>query len=338
MTGIEYFGPAPPKPGGAVELYPGIVWARIQLPFRPGWVNVWLLEDRGRWTIVDCGFDWEPAREGWKSLLHALGDPVVSQILVTHAHFDHVGLSGWLRDRFGATSGMAPIEFEYVQFIRSDWDLGRFKQFFRAAGCTETMVEEFAGWKEWAQRAVEAVPIDYIPLHAGDEILIGGRTWRLLCSGGHSRGQLAFWCERDAILIGGDIVLPRIHASIGVSPSDSKTDPVADALAGWRALRYLPADTAVLPSHGVPFTGLHARLDQHEAQCRQRLECLLETCSARSVSASDAMTLVYGNVVPSSPRIAVCEMQAYLNYLEIEGQISRSMFADGVARYRRARA
>ncbi|MDE2609004.1 MAG: MBL fold metallo-hydrolase, partial [Burkholderiales bacterium] len=46
--------------GGTVrEVAPGVMWARMPLPFALDHINLWLLRDRidGRegWTVVDCG-------------------------------------------------------------------------------------------------------------------------------------------------------------------------------------------------------------------------------------------------------------------------------------------
>lgn len=333
MTGIDYFGPAPPKHGQPVELYPGIFWVRIQLPFKPGSVNVWLLRDPDGWTIVDAGFDWEAARADWRVILDDLEIPTVTRLLMTHAHFDHVGLSGWLCDRTGAEFRLAKSEFDYVTFLRSDWDLEAFRQYFRTAGCTTGMVEEFGAWKGWAQQALERVPGTSRTVAEGDAVHMGERDWRVLSSGGHSRGQLAFWCECEGILIGGDIVLPRIHAAIGVNPDDLLANPIDDALAGWENLKNLPRDTAVLPSHGLPFTGLQIRLEQLAAHCHQRTDLLVCACSASAISTCEAMATVYQHDPPSSPRIAILEMQAHLNFLMAKGAVVSRTSPDGVRRY-----
>ena len=52
-----------PALGDALEVAPGILWIRMQLPFALDHINLWLLEDseetatdvRQGWTAVDCG-------------------------------------------------------------------------------------------------------------------------------------------------------------------------------------------------------------------------------------------------------------------------------------------
>ena len=53
-------------------------------------------------AIVDTGLDIAPCREAWDALLAGpLAGAAVTRIIVTHFHPDHVGLAGWLIDRFG---------------------------------------------------------------------------------------------------------------------------------------------------------------------------------------------------------------------------------------------
>ena len=336
MAGIDYFGGPPPKQGRFVELYPGIFWIRMQLPFRPGSVNVWALSDNDGWTIVDAGFDTPAARDDWADILMSLGRPRVSRVLMTHAHLDHVGLAGWLADLLGAEFRIARSEFDYAKYLQSDWDLHQFAEFYRTAGCPEEMVGEFTTWRAWAWDALKSMPARSLDVADGDVITMGGRPWRTVASGGHSREQLAFWCEQDGILIGGDQVLPRIQPAIVVTAEEPQADPLADAFAGWERLKTLPADTMVLPSHGEPFRGLHQRLDQLRHFYQDRLSRLISAATHSPVSPFDALGLIYGNKMPSSPRIAVGETQAHLNHLEAQGLVESLASSDGIRRYRRS--
>ena len=58
------------------------------------------------------------------------------------------------------------------------------------------------------------------------------------------------------------MVLPRISTNISVYDTEPEANPLPLYLDSISAMRALPADTLVLPSHGKPFTGLHRRIDQ----------------------------------------------------------------------------
>ena len=103
---------------------------------------------------------------------------------------------------------------------------------------------------------------------------IGARTWRVVVGSGHSPEHACLVDEAGKLLIAGDQVLPRITSNVSLSLSEPEADPLGEWLASIAKLKRLPDDLLVLPSHGEPFTGLHARLDALAAGHRGRLDAL----------------------------------------------------------------
>lgn len=92
-----------PDPGTARQVVPGVLWVRMPLPFALNHINVWLLEGEDGWTIVDTGIRSTRTKDYWERIFRESLDakPVV-RIIATHFHPDHVGLAGWLVDRWQA--------------------------------------------------------------------------------------------------------------------------------------------------------------------------------------------------------------------------------------------
>ena len=44
----------PPKPGEAIEVRPGVFWARFPLPFRLDHVNIYLIDDGSGLALIDA--------------------------------------------------------------------------------------------------------------------------------------------------------------------------------------------------------------------------------------------------------------------------------------------
>lgn len=77
------------------EVAPGV--HRIEHSF----TNVYLLEDGDRLTLVDAGVPtaWEPLHAALRGIGRALDD--IQALVLTHAHFDHVGIAERIRSLLG---------------------------------------------------------------------------------------------------------------------------------------------------------------------------------------------------------------------------------------------
>ena len=94
------------------EVAPGVWWARFTMPGPLNHINLWLLEDGDGWTIVDTCLNLDSAKERWESLFTGFmaGKPV-HRVICTHMHPDHIGLAGWLCERFDCDLYMTQAEF-----------------------------------------------------------------------------------------------------------------------------------------------------------------------------------------------------------------------------------
>ena len=120
---LDYcLGSATPEPGRTFEVAPGILWARMRLPFRLDHINVWLLRDaiaagpgepaREGWSIVDCGIDNEATHAAWQEIFAtALGGLPVLRVIVTHMHPDHIGSAHWLCERWNARLWISATDY-----------------------------------------------------------------------------------------------------------------------------------------------------------------------------------------------------------------------------------
>jgi hypothetical protein len=113
-------------------------------------------------------------------------------------------------------------------------------------------------------------------------------------------------------------------------------NPLQDWLQSLRMLKQrLPDDVLVLPAHGSPFRGAHARLDALIEEHTTGLGKLLELCREprRAVDAFPA--LFKAGISDSNLIMATGESVAHLNYLLHEGAIDVETDRDGVLWYRR---
>src|ERR1019366_5264143 len=92
----------PPAPGTLTQITPGVQWLRLPLPYRLNQVNIYLLEDDDGWAVLHTGLGTDACRAAWEAVLAGpLAGQRLTRMIVSHYHPDHVGLAGWLTERFG---------------------------------------------------------------------------------------------------------------------------------------------------------------------------------------------------------------------------------------------
>lgn len=339
FRGLDYpFGRAQPGPGTLMEVADGVHWLRMPLPFSPHHINLYVLDGGDSWTIVDTGLRFAVVRDLWEQLLSGpLAGKPVSRVVATHFHPDHLGLAGWLCARTGAPLMMSRTEYLLAALLIADAlpePPEEAMRFYARAGWGEADLETFRkrGWNAYA-RGVHWLPRQYRRLRGGDVLDVGGRAWRIIEGRGHSPEHLCLVCDALGVMIAGDQVLPRITPNVSVMPAEPEANPLGDWLESIERLRDLDPDLLVLPAHGEPFTGLHTRLDQMEADHTRKLERLLAHCDQqprRVVECFEALfqqTVTVDNIMS-----ATGEALAHLNYLQYCGRIE-GREEDGVMVY-----
>ena len=339
--GLTYpFGRRAPELGQVIDIAPGLAWARLPVPGSLKHVNIWLLDDGDDVAVVDTGLDIAPCREAWESLLSgALAGRQVSRVIVTHFHPDHIGLAGWLAARFAAPLLMTREEWLFARMLTSDVrdePPPEAFAYWRAAGWEAERIEAEAknGWGRFSS-VVSPVPLSFVRIREGDMLRIGARSWRVFCGNGHSPEHACLVDETNGILIAGDQVLPRITSNISLSLSEPEGDPLGDWLASIDKLRILSDGLLVLPSHGEPFAGLHARLDALAHGHHDRLDALHQRL-AEPHRAVDCFPVLFGRRIEDhSYGLATGEALAHLRYLEVQGRAVRDV-RDGVHWFRQS--
>jgi glyoxylase-like metal-dependent hydrolase (beta-lactamase superfamily II) len=308
-----------PTPGEVRRIADGIFWVRMPLPFRLSHINVWIIDDGDGWAIVDFGIDDAPTRELWSGIMSRFmaGRPL-RRLIATHSHTDHVGvvkfLTTWNDPRFEITqTEWTAARNRYAAHQQNNIvELQRFLH--RHGGAVETAVA-FDRERQRVQSYLGPQPDIFIRLAAGQEIKLGGRTWRIITGGGHADEHACFYCETDRILIAGDQILPRISPVIAVAPAMPDADPLRDYFAALTELGGLPDDILVLPGHGDPFYGLRTRIGQLVAHHHVRLHNL-EGFIRRPLSAVAATELLFPKAVEvGQGRLALGETIAHLHRL-----------------------
>ena len=329
LTPLQFPVAAPPPPGETLAIAPGVRWLRMPLPFALDHINLWLLEDGDGWMIVDAGYALPETKGLWERIfvraarrtagdaghrdplppgpcrLGRLADRALAGPAVDHRKGVAVGTSDEPRRRgfrvgCGAISPIAP-------------------------GSTDTASEAFGEREQSYRRGVPDVPASYRRLADGMVIEIGGRKWQVVVGEGHAPELACLYCAETGVLIAGDQVLPKISPNISVQAHEPEGDPLARYLSSLRKLRdAVPPETLVLPSHNLPFFGLHARLESLAAHHERALRRGDRRMRVVPKTAVELMPVLFRRPLDRHQMgFALGEALAHLHYLMYQGALER---------------
>jgi len=349
LSSIHYpLADALPEVGSSMELAPGVRWLRMRLPFALDHINLWLLRDEFEglqgWTIVDCGIANDETKAAWEQIFATqLEDLPVLRVIVTHMHPDHVGLSQWLCEKWNIPLWISMTDYLTAQWlshkegaaaIGSRAGSGGSADHFQKHGLSAPEdLEKIRARSNYYSNMVPGVPPQYRRIIDGEMILIGGHQWQIIMGFGHAPEHASLYCQALDVLISGDMLLPRISTNVSVYNADPDADPLGLYLSSLDRYLPLPDGTLVLPSHGKPFTGMKARIDQLKAHHDERLAEAIGACKKPATAREIVPVLFKRELDIHQMTFAMGEAIAHLNYLLRRGKLSRQLCDDGVLRF-----
>jgi glyoxylase-like metal-dependent hydrolase (beta-lactamase superfamily II) len=334
---IRYLGIDPPVSGSSVIVAANVRWSRVPLPLDLNHINVWLIGAANGYVLVDTGMAATMCRDAWTRLHAELFETNAPRaVFVTHGHADHSGLAEWLQQRYSIPVWLSRRCHAYLESVQGGPPaLAEIEAFLRARGVVEPAELSALLKPERYTRLAAGMPRVERFIEDEARLELEGAAWQALEVEGHADGHLCLWNADEGILISGDQVLPAISPNISISFRDPEANPLHAYLRSLERLRRLPADTLVLPSHGLPFYGLHRRIDDLRAHHERQLLKLVEACS-RPLSAREVLPVLYRRK-PTGMHLllALGEATAHLEYLARRGDLERGSRGDVVV-YARA--
>jgi glyoxylase-like metal-dependent hydrolase (beta-lactamase superfamily II) len=178
------------------------------------------------------------------------------------------------------------------------------------------------------------MPSQYHRMQDGDTLSVGGHHWACISGYGHAPEHISLHCAELGLLIGGDMMLPRISTNVSVYDLEPEANPLRQFLDSIDRFRALDAQTLTLPSHGKPFTGLYQRIDQLHGHHADRLAEVLAACAERPCSAAEVLPVLFKRALDlHQTTFAMGESIAHLHLLWHDGRLQRGISDDGIYRF-----
>jgi glyoxylase-like metal-dependent hydrolase (beta-lactamase superfamily II) len=318
--------------GDAPEQVTEDVWRiPLPLPLALRSVNVYLIDDgAGNRFLVDAGLGLPTDEAALRAGLDQAGVAIedLSVLVLTHAHPDHIGLSGTIQAASGGPVYLLEGEDERLYGVWSaaaEATLTRVDEMYAANGLPAELCEGAASATRKLRRLLRLAPRETVYTLADEqELRLGSHSYRVLWTPGHSDYHLCLLRD-DGVFFSGDHILPTITPNIGLYPQ-SRPNPLQDYLDSLDRVASLPAHL-VLPGHGRPLTNLAGRaaaLRTHHEERSATIRTLLAASPDGIDAAAVAGELFAGRLnTPDDWRFALAETLAHLEYLRAEGRTQR---------------
>ncbi|GAC34963.1 MBL fold metallo-hydrolase [Paraglaciecola polaris] len=333
---IDFIDVQAPEPGEWQQVSPGILWLRMPLPFELDHINLYLIEDNDPVTcekgyaLIDTGFGVNKTQEIWDSLLSQLNVPL-TKIIVTHMHPDHIGMAGYLVDKYRAPLYMSHSEYFVGRAMSagsrgaSDWQDDEYLVRCGMSAEYVATASENRKTNKGVGQVIRPIPLHHERLQEGDTLKIGAGDWQIMIGRGHSPEHVCLFNPTTNVLISGDHVLPIITPNIGVYSTEPNANSLKMYLDTLPQFKNLPADALVLPSHKQPFVGLHSRVDTLIAHHHEHLGNLKAFCQEGKTIKECLPVLFKRELNEHNMFFAIAEALAHLNYLYFEQQLTRGI-------------
>lgn len=213
------------------------------------YTNWYAIEDGGELTIVDTGHP-----RSWRSLQELLRVRRLrpAAVVLTHAHFDHMGFAERARSELGVAVHAHELEVPVTRHpLRYDHERSRVPYMLRHPGFDRAF---FAMTRMGALfvKGVEHVRT----FTAGEELDVPGRP-QVVFTPGHTHGHCSLHLPERGVLIAGDAFVTYNPYIDSIGPqivSGAATADSAQALASLDALAELDV-SVTLAGHGEPWRG-----------------------------------------------------------------------------------
>jgi len=318
-----------------VEIMPGIYRLPLSLPSSfQSYINSYLVKGNNEHLLIDTGWNTDEAFDSLKKQLADISINLedISQIVVTHAHPDHYGLGGKLRELYGTKLALHYREKDFIdsRYVNMDELLQQMAQWLQVNGVPPDELAELQTASLGMAKFV-APRLPDITLYGGETITTGHFSLKVLWTPGHAPGHVCLYEPTQKILFSGDHILPTITSHVGLHPQTS-SNPLGDYFDSLNQLKQLDVKL-VLPGHEYPFTDFKLRLEEIMQHHKQRNSEILSALNANPKTAyqiateitwmSDTNGVSWDKLSSWDKRMAILETLSHLEAMRATGEVDK---------------
>ena len=295
----------------------------LPVPLDMNHVHIFALFHRGKVTLFDVGLNTPETISALDEALKTVGKSFrdVDRIFITHAHADHYGIAGLIRERSGASVHISATgRLALRQDRRGIMLTGPMREFYLRHGLSEQEIAPLEPlFRDIANYATPLEADDCMELELCE--IVDGNTIEVIPTPGHTAGHVCFFFRKEGILLAGDHVLPEITPNLSPDFFIPDFRPLPSFLHSLSRIGELPV-AKTYPSHGAPFSNLGGRIEEIKQHHRERKDRILAAVQSGRETTALIARFVFGTNLREFDRfLAVNETYVHLAELENEGRI-----------------
>ena len=294
--------------------------------------NSYLVEDGHTLSLIDAGINKDDYWDLFTNTLQMHGFEVrdITGILLTHHHFDHIGLVNRIVEEVPnpvyAHEKAIPRLKRDPEFMQKRVDY--YTELYREMGCGEAGSKQI----DYLLNSIEkhkhtAINTEIMPL---DKHI---NRFQVIEVPGHSPDQVAFYNEESKVLFGGDVLIDHISSNAFIEPDESGKRILAllQQMSSLSKCAALPLDY-VFSGHGTIIDNhidlIETRLKNVEIKATKLLTLIKDGASTANEIAKQYYKKIYESQFP----LVMSEIIGHLDYLEVNHKVKTEK-VDGVWRY-----
>ncbi|MCG8411300.1 MAG: MBL fold metallo-hydrolase [Bacteroidales bacterium] len=263
--------------GKPIKVNNTLYYIKLKMPSMLDHVQIWLIKDFDKWVLVDTGLNRHEHKEVVSEIIDNFCGGKLSKVIVTHFHVDHIGLAGWICEKYNVELNITEAEWltAMVSFldIKSNF-FNEYLDLLKHLGIRESDIILLKNSFKWYN--IYPLPRKIKVVQEGEHLEINGENWKSIICQGHSPAQLCLFNQNQNLLICGDHLMSHLVPVLGFLIYKPETDLLGGYLRSFEKLQFLNANTLVLPAHGDPFFDPINRMQELSLIFNDELNSLLK--------------------------------------------------------------
>jgi len=304
---------------------------RIELPFRPDSVNVYLFRQPEP-VLIDAGYN---STACWDALVAGLAEQHLTpadlkHVVITHPHIDHYGLAARIARESDAKVWIAHGAMHVMRLTNPQW--GHRLAYYHdvllpGMGLPDDMIERFAA--NVNRTALHSEPVADECLFGfgeGDVFHWGGVTWQTLHTPGHDSQQMCFYQPETRQLISGDMLLAKAPTPVVDAPNagEPRKPSLPAFMQSLDRLEAMDIDV-VYPGHGELFWQHRQVIQaQRERILNRKEECYQHVKNGINTVAG-LLKVMYAYLPLEHGMVGLWMLLGYLDLLRAEERVCETI-------------